>query len=44
MLPQRGNIFIEKEIGERNRPRIILSKGENLLSDGIEFATKNVIT
>jgi len=34
-MPQRGSIFIEKEIGVRNRPFEILFQGKSLLSDGI---------
>jgi|GEM_PF-1953727 len=40
-LPQRGKIFIEKKIGERNRPRITVFQGKYLLSDGIASTFKN---
>jgi hypothetical protein len=44
MLPRRGMIFIEKDIGERNRPRGILFQGENPLSDGTKSAFKKIVT
>jgi len=42
-LPQRGKIFIEKEISERNRPLESHFQGKTLFSDVTAFACTNVV-